>query len=109
MRRKMNTNHNSTAVEQDFVPWLERAKLHAGADVRVIGSGRWMLTTCHDRQRCFLFETRSEADRHKTCQHCYVTDLTSPTRAENAEEIEARAERRAKRNAEALKAAIGRA
>jgi hypothetical protein len=101
----MNSGRTNLAVEQSFEPYLERAKLFAGSDVRVVGSGRWMLTTCHDAKRCFLFETAEEARRHVSCKHCFVTDLASSTPRERQEEIELRAERRAKRNVEALKAA----
>jgi hypothetical protein len=99
----MNSSQVNTG--QSFEPWLERAKLHAGSDVRVIGSGRWMLTTCHDAKRCFLFETAEAARQQVSCKHCVVTDLASNTPRENAEDAEQRAERRAKRNVEALKAA----
>jgi hypothetical protein len=99
----VNTNHNSTAPEQDFVPWLERCKMRFGADFRAVGSGRYCLTTVDDAHRGWLFETRAEAEAMiADPKRCKITDLAEKTGAEKWEEVGERAERRRQRNVEAL-------
>jgi hypothetical protein len=81
----MNTSHPLTE-QATFEPWLERAKLHVGPDVRCIGSGRWMLTTVDDPKRCLLFETYTEARAMVAVPaRCRVIDLASKTLMEKIE------------------------
>ena len=90
-----------------FEPWLERAKAHAGAEVRCIGSGRYMLTTVDEPKRCFLFETYDEARRQIAMpERCKIIDLAAKTAWEKIAEApdvydheEARRERRERRQA----------
>lgn len=75
----MNSSHQKT-VEQPLVNWLERCKLHFGADFRAVGSGRWCVTTLEDRQRGWMFETLVEA-KHVIVdpKRCKITDLADKT------------------------------
>jgi hypothetical protein len=96
-------------MQQTELAWLERAKLHFGADFRAVGSGRFCLTTVDDANRGWLFETYDEAVRQiADPKRCRITDLLSKTalqRLEEAPEVydagELRRERRARRAAQA--------
>jgi hypothetical protein len=103
----MQSNHSQNGQTAEIVNWLERAKLHAGSDIRAVGSGRFMLTTVDDAKRCFLFETKAEAEAMiAQPSRCKITDLAGKTawqRMEEAPEVydadELRRERRARRAA----------
>jgi hypothetical protein len=102
----MQSNHSQNEPALP-VAWLERAKLHAGPDIRCVGSGRWLLTTVDDPHRGFLFETKAAAVAMiAQPERCKITDLADKTAWQKLEEApeaydadELRRDRRARRAA----------